>query len=276
MDSPAIQLYLGDWRSNANLRRCSWAAKGVLLEVMALMHDSAEYGLLRWPLREIARAVGCPASLVRELADKAVLRGADAGACAAYVYTPRSGGVDGEPVILVPEQPGPLWYSKRMVRDEYVRHRRGKTTRYRKVEPGPAKAEPKAAPKSPPMPTLGGTLEDGASASSFKLQASEKLPFPNGNGTDGPPDDPVKRLFDEGLRLLTAAGQPEKAARSLLGKLRQMHGDLAVMEALEAASTEHPSDVVPWLMKACGKRSKSNRPGVHVGEQDYGSGWGST
>src|SRR4051812_26611792 len=100
MKRPAFQFYPADWRNNANLRRCSWEARGVWIEVMGLMHDSDCYGLLRWPLREIAQAIGAPAKLLQELAVKGVLKGADSGQIETFVYTPRSGRKDGDPVAL--------------------------------------------------------------------------------------------------------------------------------------------------------------------------------
>lgn len=50
--------------------------------------------------------------------------------CAAYIYVPRSGRRDGEPVTLVAEQEGPIWYLSRMVKDEYVRSVRGESSRF--------------------------------------------------------------------------------------------------------------------------------------------------
>lgn len=147
MKRPAIQLYFGDWLRNAKLRRCSWGARGVLVDVMALMHDSEEYGVLRWPLVEIARAVGCPVSLTKELAEKAVLKGGDKRVDA-YRWAPSHAGTRGAEVVLVAEQEGPLWYSARMVRDEYKRTNRGVGTRFGT----PAKL-PTTTPKSSPSGT---------------------------------------------------------------------------------------------------------------------------
>ena len=57
MKRPSFQFYVSDWQSNNKLRRCSHAEKGIWLDVMCLMHDSEEYGILRWPLKEVAQAV---------------------------------------------------------------------------------------------------------------------------------------------------------------------------------------------------------------------------
>lgn len=131
MNRPSFQFYPGDWLGNSNLRRCTHAEKGVWLDVLCLMHDSEEYGLLRWPLDQIAQAVGCQVEHLHSLIDKGVMKGADAGQqCGPFIYVPRSGRRDGEPVTLIPQQLGPIWYSSRMVRDEYVVKHRGGATRF--------------------------------------------------------------------------------------------------------------------------------------------------
>jgi hypothetical protein len=140
MKRPAFQFYPSDWRNNANLRRCSPAARGVWVDIMCVLHDSDEYGIVRWPLIDLSNASNAPMKLIRELVEKSVLKGHDKRLQAPYIYTPRSGRCDGEPVTLIGIQDGPVWYSSRMVRDEYVRTIRGESTRF---------GEPKAAPKPP-------------------------------------------------------------------------------------------------------------------------------
>jgi hypothetical protein len=125
---------------------------------MGLMHDSDVYGLLCWPLKEIAQALGAPVKLVQELASKGVMKGKDKGLIEAYVYTSRSARKDGDPVVLVASQEGPIWYSSRMVKDEYLRGVRGEQTRFGED----TKPQPKPAPKA----TLGATSSDGATSSS--------------------------------------------------------------------------------------------------------------
>jgi hypothetical protein len=55
------------------------------------------------------------------------------------------------------------------------------------------------------------------------------------SGADAPKIDPVKVLFDEGVRLLTDTGTPEPQARSLIGRWRKAHGDDATRTAIQAA-----------------------------------------
>ncbi len=153
MKRPSFQFYPADWRHNAKLRRCSIAARGAWMDVLCVLHDSDEYGVARWPLADVARAAGVPLKTLRELAEKDVLKGGDAAA-ENYVYTPRHANRDGPPVILVIPGPGPCWYCSRLVRDEYVRQRRGKSTRF-------------SDENQPPKPTFGEAGGNEADAKYF-------------------------------------------------------------------------------------------------------------
>ena len=91
--------------------------------------------------------------------------------------------------------------------------------------------------------------------------------------TDGKPSEvlggrisPREVVFRECLRFLVAAGKPEKAARSALGKWRRDHGDGAVIDAVSAAQEKAVSDPVPWIEGALRARSKpSPRPSYGLG-----------
>lgn len=171
MKRPAFQFYPADWRNNAKLRRCSWAARGAWIDVLGLLHDSDEYGVLRWPLKEIAQAVGCPLALVKELADKGVLKGCDTGRCTALRYAPMHAGRRGPEVVLVAEQSGPVWYSSRFVRDEFIRLARGAGTRFGESPDPPPKGGIGEAPKPPPSRRQG----DGASSTSTSTPSDERV-----------------------------------------------------------------------------------------------------
>ncbi|WP_341304708.1 DnaT-like ssDNA-binding domain-containing protein [Pseudomonas sp. TMP25] len=153
MKRPSFQFYPADWRNNAKLRRCSWEARGVWIELLGLLHDSDNYGVLAWPLKEIAQALGAPLKALKELVDKGVLYGIEKGVYEPFIYTPRSGRKDGEPLTLLPAQQGPLWFSPRMVRDEYVRTVRGESTRF-----GDGDSPKKKAPKHSPKGGLGADI----------------------------------------------------------------------------------------------------------------------
>jgi hypothetical protein len=173
MKRPAFQFYPADWRNNAKLRRCSEGARGAWIDILCLLHDFDEYGVCRWPLADMARAANIPMRLVKELVEKNVLKGADKDA-EPYIYTPRHAGKDGEPVILVSNNGGPVWYCSRFVRDEYIRQKRGQNTRF-DDENNPQKNQPKVTPKSTPKGGIGDGLGDGSTSTSSSTSKTTVL-----------------------------------------------------------------------------------------------------
>jgi hypothetical protein len=170
---PSFQFYPADWRNNAKLRRCSYGERGLWLEVMCLMHDSDEYGVLRWPLKEIAQVLGCRIQELQALVKRAVLKGADEGECfAGFVFTPFHAGKSGPPVTLIAPCDGPIWFSSRMLVDEYKRAARSPK--------GSLGDGPKHSPKGPPKPSpnitpKGGIGEDfGANQSAHHSRAGTR------------------------------------------------------------------------------------------------------
>lgn len=282
---PAFMFYPADWRNNANLSRCSPAARGVWMDLLCLLHDSEEYGVLRWPLKDLAQAAGASMTHLRELVAKGVLKGADRGA-EPYVYRPRHAGQEGEPVILVEPGDGPCWYSSRLVRDEWVRKRRGIGTRFddshQPVKNASPKATPKPAPKPAPKPPLGATFGerqgDGLSfASSFAASLSsapigavgpaDVIALAAGiqPGTQDLTDSEEKVLWNAALALLipsysTGTDKAKDAkARSFVGGLGKKLKDAgverrALFDVIQAACVERPVNPESWLAAAVATR----------------------
>lgn len=255
MSRPSFQFYPGDWQKNANLRRCSPAARGVWVDVLCLLHDAEEYGVLRWPLKDIINAVSAPAGLVQELVAKGVLKGADRDA-PAYVYRPKHAGKLGEPVTLVVPDGGPVWYSSRFVRDEYVRQRRGESTRFDAANQPPSR-QPKGG--------IGGRHGDGPSSSSSP-SGSEAIAS---DGAAAPPVDKSKpgktpeemakaELWRAAVSVLKEGGCPESQCRTFMGKLVTDYGIDVARKAVESAVKEQPADSREYLMATC-KRLKGER-----------------
>lgn len=170
MKRPAFQFYPGDWRGNAKLRRCTHAERGIWIDVLCLLHDSEEYGVLRWPLKDMAQASGCKLAALKALLDKGVLKGSDVGVeCVPYIYTPRHAGKIGIPVTLVPSQVGPIWFSSRMVRDEHLRLTRGAGTRFGETPQYTPSHREGETPNIQPSQRQG----DGASSSSSTSKRSK-------------------------------------------------------------------------------------------------------
>lgn len=253
MRRPSFQFYPGDWGSNSNLRRCSHAEKGIWIDVMCLLHDQEEYGIVRWPLREIAQAVNCTIAALRGLVTKGILKGADTGQQAEpFVYVPRSGRKDGEPVTLVSVQPGPIWYSSRMVKDEYVRTIRGESSRF-----GAGDGEtPKASPKDAPKPPFG----DGSSASSAS-SASPNTSAPNGADAGASPNGMSSKeaIFRIGVPWLVAEGANERNVRSMLGGAAKQLGDDAAWALMQDCMRERPIEPVAWIAAAINARMPAGK-----------------
>ncbi|MDP3611210.1 MAG: hypothetical protein Q8R98_05105 [Rubrivivax sp.] len=147
-----------------------------------------------------------------------MLKGADSE-ITAFIYTPRHGGKDGEPVTLIAAGAGPCWFSSRMVRDEYVRQRRGNTTRFTS-EDQPPKRQPKPAPKPP----IGERQGDGPSSSSSS-SSSKNTPKPPRGGGDGGPE--FARFYD---------AYPRKVGRpSAVKAFVKLDPDAALVDQMIAA-----------------------------------------
>jgi hypothetical protein len=253
MKRPSFQFYPGDWTSNSNLRRCSHAEKGIWVDVMCLLHDQEEYGIVRWPLKEIAQAVNCTISALRGLVTKGILKGADASQeVQPFIYVPRSGRKDGEPVTLVCAQHGPLWYSSRMVKDEYVRTIRGEGSRFGAGD-GDA---PKPAPKDAPKPPLG----DGSSASASASPSGKPNSVPD--GTDASASNgltPHEAIFQIGVPWLVSHAGPEvkeSNIRSMLGGAEKHLTEEGAWQLVQDCMRVKPFEPVAWLAAAINERKK--------------------
>ena len=253
MKRPAFQFYPDNWRSNANLRRCSWAARGVWIDVMCLMHDSDRYGVLEWSLKEIAQAIGCPLPLLRELVAKGVMKGCDEGQSEAFIYTPRSGRKDGVPVPLVPVQQGPVWFSSRMVKDEYIRGVRGDETRFGQMRRDASKQPPSASPMAP----KGEAKSDGPpSPSPSPTSVSKNPPTPQGGDGAGQQQDTTASRpdpFDEFWKAYPRKTGKDAARKSYALALRRGAKPEAILAGLKRTTWDtreggrfiaHPST---WL-----------------------------
>jgi hypothetical protein len=138
---------------------------------MCLLHDQEEYGIARWPLKEIAQAIGCTVQKLRGLVTKGVIKGADAGQKnESLVYVPRSGRKEGPAVTLINPQEGPIWFSSRMVIDEYKRVLRGEYGATPKVTPDHSpKGGIGATPKPTPDPSPSRAHASSSSSSSSSV-----------------------------------------------------------------------------------------------------------
>lgn len=86
---PSFNFYPGDWQKEPSLRRCSKAAKGVLVDMLCLMFECEDRGVLSsggkpWQFEEVAAAIGGDIAenltCVMELLEKGVISRNGSGA----------------------------------------------------------------------------------------------------------------------------------------------------------------------------------------------------
>jgi len=103
--------------------------------------------------------------------------------------------------------------------------------------------------------------EPGTKTNQSHIQSTTSVP--DGTDADGvapPPPapgtdrvlitDPDEIIFGYGVPLLTVAGTSDKNARSFLGGLRKVHGDIALIDALRRCIREKPLQPLEWLAAA--------------------------
>jgi uncharacterized protein YdaU (DUF1376 family) len=101
--------------------------------------------------------------------------------------------------------------------------------------------KPEANPLQTPVPNL----------SEAKASGSADAPPPKAEGRDAvTAPAAIDLIFGLGLPLLLAANVKESNARSMLGLMRKLHGDQAVVAAVQRMADEQPVEPVAWL-QAC-------------------------
>lgn len=103
----------------------------------------------------------------------------------------------------------------------------------------------------------------GRDGNAPETETETEVSVANATGAAAPPEpplDPVKVMFDAGIRLFGLEGKPERSARSLLGKWRGQYGPEAVIAALGAAQREGAIDLTAF-MERCLRNGRSGQNG---------------
>lgn len=290
--------YWSHWRKDVRLHRCSYAARGLWADMLALMGDECDrFGYL------IMEGQPCGAS------DLAGLFGGSEKDVAKLLAELESRNVfsrlggdmpDDVKEIVATDLPKATIFSRRMVRD--------KAKEEKDRANGKGGGNPKLVKKTqhgkPQDPTGGLTQnhqegvnppdkakkkEDrsqnqdhseanasGEPAAAPTVSRETSLPLGGENGRDPPLSqiviengDYAKPLFQQGLRWLASAyDQQPKALRSLLGRWQQDIGNnhQRLWELLVAAQTEQVADPKGWIaarLKGGAGSAKSTPTGLH-------------
>lgn len=251
---PWMKFYGSDWRADAGLRMCSYAARGLWVDMLTLMQEAEPYGhLLINGITPDARDLsGLLGGTEKEVAGLVAMLEAK------RVFNRTSDGVI---------------YSRRMIRD----HEKAELDRANGKGGGNPRLKttdnPDLDPEDNPSSTGGLTPpvnpKDNGGDKAQKLEAREQKPEertkapPSTLAASDPPLSAVDLLWREGLPILRhLTGKSDGQARSMLGRLRRDVADDCprLLLLLQQARDLQPSDPVAWLAKACG-RSAGYRAG---------------
>lgn len=222
MADPWMKFYPQDWRADERLRLCSLAARGLWIEMLAIMHRSERYGsLLIGNLaptdEQLAMQVGGPPDLVSSLLGELERAG---------VFSRTSKGVI---------------YSRRMFRDK----KRAETAKKNGKKGGNPKLGKTKEKLSSDNPQDNQEIAEGDKPQ--KPEARSQSSVSKETGAQAPSDDPLKDLFDAGLALLISTGTPEGRARSQIGKWRKRVGEARALAAIVAARDAGVSQPMEWI-----------------------------
>jgi hypothetical protein len=248
---PWGMFYWSDYAGDPKLRLCSLAAQGLWMRMLCIAAEHDGYVAVNDEALDdeaLASIVGKPVEQVSECVAELERRG---------VFSRDRRGVV---------------FSRRMINDrkrrdkakEWGRKGGNPTLRKQRENSGEDKGGVKADVKPRLIPHIPESRVHIVPIDKSIGPAADELP------DEARPDfDPVKALFDTGIRVLGAAGNSDKTARSLIGRWRKEHGDDAVALALAAAESQHISQPLEWIPKWLASRKANTKPGASTGEDKF-------
>jgi len=223
---PWMKFYPGDWRADEALRSCSIAARGLWIEMIALMHSAEPYGSLLIKGKRIDK---------KRLAS---LAGISEKECSELLFE-----LEGMSVFSRDED-GTI-YSRKM--------RRAAAKLIEDKENGAKGGNPKLKAGVNPPDNRTDNGED-------KAHILEARGYKNTEAiaSDADASDPKKRLFDEGIpKLRKLTGKGPDACRAFFGKCLKEVGDdaIVVLAALEDAERNEAIDPSAYIVARLKGRS---------------------
>ena len=178
---PSFQFYPRDWLNHPGLKLCSLAARGLLMDLMCLMHDGEPYGHLQMHgqvlgVEEIAALLGRKPREVRRLLDEILSK------------------------KLLETGPENVLFSPRMVRDEHIRNVRA------------------AAGKKGGNPALVGTASDTGKDNLLHNQNGKQKPTPSSSSSSSPSSIKTPSSTPPEAGDGAAAPDPREGGREVLEK----------------------------------------------------------
>ena len=225
MTLPYFPFYPGDWMKHPGLRRCSRQAKGAWVDMLCLMFECEDRGVLAtggepWSDEDIAAAIGGDVSeglaCISELLRKGVAHRNQTGA------------------IFSPE----------MIRDEQIRRARAKAGRT-----GGSKTQAKLK-----QPSKQPSKQTGKQNSSLSVSSSDSVSKETGAAAPDFTDPAI--MWSVGKEMLAKCGMTEKNAGTLLGKLARDHGQPKLAAALAQTVTANAANPKDYLIAVLSREQK--------------------
>lgn len=233
-----------DWQRDPALRMCSLSARGLWMEMLAIMHDAEPCGhfLVNGKIpsdRQIAAVVGSTEREVRKLIDELENSG---------VFSRTSDGVV---------------YSRRMVRDKAISDKavadgkKGGNPTITRTPKGKVNSKNDETSKGGLTPPVNSSPRGGVNLQ----EAEADIPSLRSGRLAPPlPDQPVDartRLFAEGKATLShMTGKSASQCGALLGRWLKTCGDQCdlLLAVIHDAADQRPAEAVPWIERAIQSR----------------------
>src|SRR3990167_317280 len=251
---PAFQFYPGDWMKDPELRSCSTFARGLLVDLLCLLHEAKSRGRFVW-------ATGDPwtdEEIVQALPGADPI---DARLLALTELLKRG--------VLKRDSEG-IVHSSSMVRDEHIRTVRvesgskGGSKTQAKLKQGSSKRSSKAQAKSGPSSSSSASasslLASTVAVATSPSASAEENTVPNGTARGGKPD-PVGTYSTDFLKFWVGFPDGRKKSKGAAWKSWQAAIKLADVETIVtkageyAMSAEGRGDYVKmpstWLNQRC-------------------------
>lgn len=190
MKRPAFQFYPSDWWKDPGLRISSLEARGLWIDMMAIMHDGEPYGHLT------VRMPGAEKATPLDVAQLARLVGASPAKVAKLLAELKRNGVSSQTAEGV-------YYSRRMVRDEAARNARAENGKLggnpaltgRGKDNHPDNQPPNPRDKSKPTPSSSASSSAASASSSAPAKPVRRMSRRRALDTPLPPG--VEALLDK-------------------------------------------------------------------------------
>lgn len=231
-----MKFYPQDWRADEKLRLCSLSARGLWIEMLAIMHRSERYGhLLIGGLvptdAQLAVQVGAPPHEVSELIGQLESAG---------VFSRSTGGAI---------------YSRRMTRDQ----RRAQNAR----KNGKKGGNPSLSKQTEKTEWDNQQVKGGVKPQSPEVRVTD-------DKSSGVPPSLSEQIWGWGLQYMISTGSGEKNARSQLGKWRNKLGDADTLAALAYCQANSKSDPGSYIEGIIKSKSKPEDERTAFLEKKYG------